>query len=132
VFDSDSVLAAFEVATGVRLELRDSRAYEQFRARHPIGHVLPRVLLYDSPRDADGRFGGNFSVRIELQGDWPDEGVRDSRLDCGASETRPGVNYVEGFAKRANVDVEFLGEADEITPEAEAAWALLISCLRRL
>lgn len=131
VFDARSVLPVFEEATGVRLELLDQSRYDELRARFP---ALPQVENYDSPKDANHRFGGKFTVRIYLSGDFPDEGVydEDDGLERSLPERGPGGYQVSASAQRANVEVMFWGDTGEITPEAEATWALLTSCLERL
>ena len=131
VFDSDSVVSAFEEATGVRHEPRDLREFDQWRATHPAASQLPRVQIYDSPKPAEDRFGGHFSVRIWDRDDL-DDGVRNSGLESQLPERGPQEYYVSGSAERANVDVMFWIDAKAITPEAEAAWVLLIAFLYHL
>jgi hypothetical protein len=129
MFDPAAVAAVFEEATGVRLELYDDslrRELPQLR--------LPQATSYNSPGEAEDRLGGKFTVVIYSDGDWPDRGVRDYGLRTAYEERGDGY-YITGEADRANVEVTFfrvLSEAAEITPEAEATWAVLISCLRRL
>ncbi len=132
MFDSGPVLAVFEEATGVRLEPEDLREFDRWRATHPVARNLPRVQLYDSPKHANDRFGGHFTVRIDVDGDDPDEGVHDEGLERYLPERGPQEYEVSARAIRANVDVMFSSDTDEITPEAEATWALLTSCLHRL
>jgi hypothetical protein len=70
-------------------------------------------------------------VRIWDRDD-PDHGVRDSGLESQLPKRGLQEYYVSGSPKRANVDVMFWIDAKEITPEAEAAWALLTTFLYRL
>jgi hypothetical protein len=131
VFDSDHVVAVFERATGVRLELRDSEDFDRQMAHHPVGRLLPRVQLYDSPKEANGQFGGHFTVRISERDD-PDSGVRDSGLERRLPEVGPQEYSVSASAERANAEVMFWGDSTEITSEASETWALLTACLHRL
>jgi len=93
VFDSGSVLSAFEAETGVHLEPKDLREFDRWRADHPVGRQLPRVRRYDSPKLAEDHFGGHFSVRIFGRDD-PDEGVRDNGLERRLPERGPQEYYV--------------------------------------
>ena len=131
VFDSDHVVDVFEQAMGVRLEQRDFEDFNRRMAHHPVGRLLPRAQLYDSPKEANGRFGGHFTVRIWERND-PDTGVRDSGLERGLPEVGPQVYSVSANAERANAEVMFWSDSTEITPEARATWALLTACLHRL
>jgi hypothetical protein len=132
VFDSAYVVAAFEGTTGVRLKPRDLREYDRWRDTHPVARTLPRAELYDSPRHANDRFGGHFTVRIYVDNDDPDEGIRTEGLQRYLPERGPQEYQVSARAIRANVDVMFWSDNGEITPEAEAAWRLLTSCLDHL
>lgn len=132
MFDSETVVAAFEEETGVRLELRQaSREYEEFLAG-PAGRLLPPVENYDSPEHANDRFGGHFTVRIWTKCDDPDRGVDDEGLRRWLPERGPQEWHVSASAQRANAEVMFWATTGEITPKAETTWALLTSCLRRL
>ena len=120
-FEPDHVVDAFQRATGVRLEQEDRRAFNFRMAQHPVGLLLPRVENYDSPADANDRFDGRFTVRIYLDGGYRDKGVIIDLNDPDAAH-----------AQRANVEVMFWSDHDEITPAAEATWSLLRSCLSSL
>jgi len=132
VFDVDYVVDVFERENGIRLEQEDFEDFNRRMADHPVGRLLPPAQLYDSPPEANGRFGGHFTVRIWERDD-PDEGVRrDSGLQRELPEVGPQEYSVSASAERANVEVMFWGESTEITPEARTTWALLTSCLHRL
>ena len=73
-----------------------------------------------------------FEVRIDLDDDNPDESVVGHR-GLGREWPDGPVGYVVyAQASRANVRVEFWSDSEEITPKAEATWALLRSCLQGL
>jgi hypothetical protein len=130
MFDAGAVLAVFEEATGVSLELEDPNAYDELRARFPM---LDRVQNYVSPKLANDRFDGHFLVRIYPDRDDPDEGViGEYGLERDLPERGPGGYQVSAQALRTNVEVMFWSDSAEITPKAKATWALLISCLQRL
>ena len=131
VFDSESVLDAFEAATGVRLEPKDFPDDDRWEALHPVAQHLPHVQIYESPKLDEDRFGGRFSVRIRDSDD-PDEGVRVRGFERWLPERGPQEYVVSATAERANVDIIFWSNADQITPDAEAAWSVLTSFLHRL
>jgi hypothetical protein len=89
---------------GVCLEQRDFDDFNRRMAHHPVGRLLPRVQLYDSPKEANGRFGGHFTVRIRERND-PDTGVRDRGLERELPEVGPQVYSVSANAERANAEV---------------------------
>jgi hypothetical protein len=133
VFDSASVIAAFEEATGVPLELErpdNPEEWKRFRAS-PAGRLLPAVANYASPKDANDRFGGHFLVRLYTDRAAPDRGTEGDGLERLMDDF--GDFIVSGSAWRANVTVMFWSDTSErITPTAEATWALLTSCLESL
>lgn len=59
-------------------------------------------------------------------------GIRTAGLERYLPERGPQEYQVSARAIRANVDVMFWSDTGEITPEAEAAWELLTSCLDHL
>jgi len=135
MFDSAAVVAVFEEATGVRLEQEHypelDRYLDRLRLTNPAIR-LPQVENYRSPEAPNDRLGGHFALRFYLEGDWHDEGVDDEGLERLLPERGPGGYQVSASARRANVELMFWGDTSEITPEAEATWALLTACLRRL
>jgi hypothetical protein len=127
------VVGVFEEATGVRLEQEHYPELDRLRHTHPVLRQMPQVENYSSSEAPNHRLGGHFTVRLYLDGDWPDKGVRDnSGLKRYLPERGPGGYSVSASASRANVEVMFWGDTSEITPEAEATWALLTACLRDL
>jgi hypothetical protein len=126
------VVDAFQRATDVRLEQEDRRAFEQRMAQHPVGLLLPRVENYSSPEHANDRFDGRFTIRIYLDGGYRDEGVKEDGLEVNVPERGPQGHHVAASAQRANVEVMFWSDHDEVTPAAEATWSLLRSCLTGL
>jgi hypothetical protein len=135
MFDSGAVLAVFEEVAGIRLDedTRAERAHDSVRVRFPwLGLEPGRVQVYVSPRDANDRLGGHFEVRIDLDHESPDEGVVGHR-GLGRTEPDGPVGYVVyAQASRANVQLEFWSDGEEVTPKGEATWALLRACLQRL
>lgn len=129
MFDSATVIAAFEQATGVHLELETYPELDSLKARG----FLPAVENYASPKHANDRFGGHFCVRTYTGRDDPDVGVvDDDGLERYLPERGPQEYHVSASAQRANAEVMFWGNTGEITPEMETTWALLTSCLSRL
>jgi hypothetical protein len=128
MFDTGYVVAAFEGATGVRLE---KERYPSLEAE-PFFHLLPRLENFSSPEHANDRFGGHFTLRIYLDPDGAEDGFRDEGLERSLPERGPQEYQVSADAQRANVEVMFWGDASEITPKAQETWALLTSCLGRL
>lgn len=133
-FSAESSLQEFETATGIRLNREpESFAIGLVRRQHPQGGLLPRVALFESKAADAVRLGGRFVVRVWHR-DEPDQGVRDGGLVMSEVERGPdaGRLTVAATASRANVDVMFWPEADEIGPGEIAAWTALTAFLHRL
>ena len=107
------------------------RVLQRFATR--AGYSLPLVEVYKSPDGAGDRFGGNFWVKVYVDEDMRDRGVPDESLYWYWGPNDFGIDVIEGSASRANVHVDFFCQpAPQMTPEAEATWVLLVSCLKRL
>jgi hypothetical protein len=133
VFDADHVVAAFEEATGVRLEREQYPELDRLRLTNPVIRQLPRVENYSSSEAPNDRLGGHFTVRFYVDADGPDEAIcDDDGLERYLPERGPGGYQVSASARRANVELLFWGDSSEITPKAKATWALLTACLRDL
>jgi hypothetical protein len=133
-FSAASSLREFESATGIRPNREpESFAVGLVRRQHPQGDLLPRAALFESSAADALRFGGHFSIRVWHR-DEPDQGVHDGGLAMSEIERGPdaGRFMVAASARRANVEVMFWPDANEIGPNEIATWTALTAFLHRL
>jgi hypothetical protein len=134
VFSTPVALREFEAATGVRLKASaDSLAFKLFRRWHPQARLLPRVDLFESTTADSARFGGRFCVRVWHR-DEPDLGLLGGELTQSEIERGPNAGQLmaAATARRANVEVMFWPDSNEVDAEAKAAWTSLTAFLTRL
>jgi hypothetical protein len=112
---------------------KHSLAFKMFLRWHPQGRLLPRVDVFESTAPDSARFGGRFCVRVWHRDD-PDLGVRDDKLTLGEIERGPNAGQLTAgaSARRANVEVMFWPDSNEIDAEAKAAWTALTAFLDQL
>jgi hypothetical protein len=112
---------------------RDSLAFKLFRRWHPQVRLLPSVDVFESTAPDNARFAGRFCVRVWHR-DEPDLGVRDGELTLSEIERGPdaGTLTAAATARRANVEVMFWPDSNEINSEAKAAWTALTAFLDHL
>jgi hypothetical protein len=133
-FSAENSLREFETATDIRLIREpESFAVGLVRRQHPQGDLLPSVASFELSAADAVRLGGRFCVRVWHR-DEPDQGVRDGGLVMSEVERGPdaGRLTVAATASRANVEVMFWADAEEIGPDEIAAWTALTAFLHRL